>query len=519
MCGVQPEKSFVLREYLRVSQDRSGRGKSPDEQHQDNREVAKRRGWTLHPQPYRDDDRSASRYARRDREGFKQLTDDLEEGHFDADVLALWESSRGSRRVGEWVNLIELCEERGVRIWVTSDGKLYDPSDPRDRRSLLEDAVDAEYESAKTRKRVLRSTSARARAGLPHGATLYGYKRIYDPETRVLMEIVEHPEQAPIVKEAVQRVINGEPYYQIAKSYNDRGIPPRRPKQRKHRERIGWTGAVIREMVSNPAYRGLRVHRGEILPLQEGVEVAWPRLISDDDWKMLAPRIAKNAAVNAATGSRRADPYRAVHLLSGIARCGVCGYPVMTGLQYTGYKKPGDKYSDRPTYPTYVCRGQAGARGSHVTMRESHMDAVVEEVTLARLERPDILARLGAADDGIDEKRQALLDEIEGHRNWLAEVQQRAEQERNLDLLFGQQAIVEPKIREAQRQLESLVETDPLVLDLAQDDQRRERWGQLSLPDKRRVISSLMTPVLHKITPDWRGKKGINRERIEFIWK
>lgn len=33
---------------------------------------------------------------------------DLEDGSFDADVLGIWESSRGSRRTGEWIDLIEL---------------------------------------------------------------------------------------------------------------------------------------------------------------------------------------------------------------------------------------------------------------------------------------------------------------------------------------------------------------------------------------------------------------------------
>lgn len=40
----------------------------------------------------------------------------------------IWESGRGIRRVGDWT---------------------YDPANSRDRRSLLEDAVDGEYEPAK----------------------------------------------------------------------------------------------------------------------------------------------------------------------------------------------------------------------------------------------------------------------------------------------------------------------------------------------------------------------------------
>ena len=116
----------------------------------------------MHPRPYRDDNRSASRYARRDREAFAQLITDLEHNTFDADILVIWESSRGSRRTGEWVNLIELCEMRKVRIFVTTHARDYDPTNARDRRSMLEDAVDSEYESAKTSERLRRSTRAAA---------------------------------------------------------------------------------------------------------------------------------------------------------------------------------------------------------------------------------------------------------------------------------------------------------------------------------------------------------------------
>ena len=148
-------KSLLIREYLRVSKDRSSRGKSPDQQHDENVAALMNRGWDIHPEPYRDNDRSASRYSKQAREGFAKLMSDLEEDAFGAGALGLWESSRGSRRTGEWVDLIELCEERGIRIWVTTHGRLYDPANARDRRTLLEDAVDSEYESAKTSKRLL----------------------------------------------------------------------------------------------------------------------------------------------------------------------------------------------------------------------------------------------------------------------------------------------------------------------------------------------------------------------------
>jgi DNA invertase Pin-like site-specific DNA recombinase len=71
--------------------------------------------------------------------------------------------------VGEWVELIEECERNAILIRVTTHGRYYDPRNPRDRRSLLEDAVDSEYESSKVSIRAKRAAAAGALEGWPHG--------------------------------------------------------------------------------------------------------------------------------------------------------------------------------------------------------------------------------------------------------------------------------------------------------------------------------------------------------------
>ncbi|NGO80573.1 recombinase family protein [Streptomyces sp. YC504] len=78
------------------------------------------------------------------------------------------------------MTLIELCEERGVKVYVATHGRAYDPADPRDRRSLLEDALDSEHESAKISARTLRGLDANVRDGKPHGICPFGYDREYE---------------------------------------------------------------------------------------------------------------------------------------------------------------------------------------------------------------------------------------------------------------------------------------------------------------------------------------------------
>jgi hypothetical protein len=63
------------------------------------------------------------------------------------------------------VTLIELCEARTKFIWVQTQThrRLYDPSNYRDRKTLLEDAIKNEADSAETSGRVTRTFSHTAR--------------------------------------------------------------------------------------------------------------------------------------------------------------------------------------------------------------------------------------------------------------------------------------------------------------------------------------------------------------------
>ena len=54
-------------------------------------------------------------------------------------------------------------------IHVTSHDRTHDPGQWRDRKTLLEDGIDAEGESEKTSQRVQRDVRARAASGKPHG--------------------------------------------------------------------------------------------------------------------------------------------------------------------------------------------------------------------------------------------------------------------------------------------------------------------------------------------------------------
>ena len=110
--------------------------------------------------------------------------------------------------------------------------------------------------------------------------------------------------------------------------------------------------------------RTYKVRRGqdEIVPLPEGVA---PPLVSAALWDDAQRRLATNRA---RSRRRAADPDSAL-LRGGLARCALCGYPMMT-----------DNRGGPPQVPRYRCRHGLRTRGlgcqAH-TILVAALDAVV----------------------------------------------------------------------------------------------------------------------------------------------
>ena len=177
----------------------------------------------------------------------------------------------------------------------------------------------------------------------------------------------------------------------------------------------------------------------------------------------------------------------------------------------------------RPRYYAYNCIGTPGRPGFHVSMREEHLDLLVTELVLARLERPDFLATLGGQDEEADAERRSIVDEIRGHEQWLEQVAMEAERRRDLRMLTEQRDLVEPKIEAAQKRLESLAGADPLIVELVRSRQIRETWAEWTdkgdIVRQRHVIRELIVPQVHRVPPEAVGKRGLNPERVTFDWR
>lgn len=491
---------MMAREYLRVSKDRAKQGKSPAQQHDENARAVAGHGWTLHPAPYQDVDKGASRHSRVKRDGYARLVEDIRGGRFEADVLVLWESSRGSRRVSEWAALIDLCTDAGIRVYVTTHDRLYDPKRGRDRRSLHEDATDAEYETDKSSERILRAVKANAEEGRPHGKNLYGYMRTYEqgPSGPQLAAVVPDPVTAPVVREVAARALRGETYYAIARDLNVRGVPTRRAARLDYNSSRGWTGSMLKQMLSRPAYAGLREHNGEIVG-----KAVWPALIPQEDWTRLQVKRAV------------APPAREVkHLLVGLAECAGCGGRLRGGRQSAGRGADGEPRR----YPTYICAGYASPQPGtrHVSIKEEHLDLLASEAVIARLSQPDFLTSARSVDEEVDAERERLSKAVEDDKAYLDGVRQKAADVGMFDLVIDQERRVRPRIEENERRLRALSGHSEEVLTLASEEDVRGAWERMPVARQRDVVRALMVPVVKP--PAKRGQKGLQPDRVEVRW-
>ncbi|WP_406691472.1 recombinase family protein [Saccharopolyspora sp. ID03-671] len=468
------------REYLRVSYDRSGRARSNTEQHTDNAADAARQGWVL-GRRYEDTSISASRYSKKAREGYDELIADLQGKRFDADVLIIWESSRGSRRVGEWVLLCDLLEEQGVLVRVTTHGRTYDPSNPRDRRSLLEDAVDSEYESGKMSGRIARSAKAAAYEGKPPSRSAFGHPRRHWVETPLGKERHAVPnEQIEAERAAVQRLYEGlfagRTLGRMAHELNEEGFRTARGNT--------WTRTSVRSVLRNPRNAGVRFYKGERLD----IATQWDPIVSEETWQAATQLLAD-------PGRRTQDGTARRWIGGNLFVCGQCGARV------------------KSDYMPNRVRGYRCRLTGHNSRRADKVDAYVLTTVAARLRRDDIIELLAGQEN---KQRAAEL------RTTAAGLRQRLD---GLGVDYAQGLLTAGQVQTATQALTSRLNAindelarlgrDELAY-LSGTDDPGQRFLDSDLDLKRGTIDALCTVTL---LPNKRGPWATMEESVQIDWK
>lgn len=455
--------------YTRVSQDRAG-GRSPAEQEAEARQVCEREGWEV--AEVITDSVGASRHSKGSRQGWQRACGLVRDGA--VDVLVTWEASRAQRDLAAYSQLRDLCSASSVR-WSYS-GRTYDLADGEDRFRTGLDALLAEREADEIAKRVQRAIRSNAMAGRPHGRRLFGYRRVYDAATGALVRQEPEPVETLVVEGIFDSYLAGEGIRTIAAALNEAGVTTSTG--------AAWNDSQVRRVLVNPAYAARRVHRGEVVG-----EADWPALVDAARFDRVQARLAAQRGA----GTRQT---RTARLLTGVARCGVCG-----GRMSVAH--------DRKARDMYQCR-----TGFCVARDRVKLDEFVTAVLLARLALPDAVSALAGSspDPGADHARQrvgelrAQLDSAvdqftAGHlsASTLAKVEQR---------IAPMLAAAQAASRHASRP----------SLDLAIPSADLPRWWAALAPEVRReVVGVLLDAVI--VLPTKRGTRRFDPDAVAIEWR
>ncbi|KUN03943.1 hypothetical protein AQI95_21120 [Streptomyces yokosukanensis] len=486
--------------YARISEDPRDKRRGVKRQLEDLRRFAADNNWEVGGE-YVENDVSA--HSGEERPEYDRLMADVLAAATQPGtrvILAGYHPSRVWRRRVERAQAIE--DLRSARCFVAFEsGGFFNMTKASDRSQLANLGESDTAESEVKSERVARAALERAQEGRSNGQVAYGWRRQYEYDDRGQVSgfhDIEHPEQAPVVREIVTRLLSGDTLIGITTDLNKRGIAsPGAGQNRKHRT-LGqnedgslWNKTSVKKVALRPANAGIRVHRGVEYP------AAWPALVSPEQHARVKELFATRAESREKPGQRR-------YLLSWgeIATCGVCCGHLRVAMR--GNAKRGARK------PTYCCASNAGCVGRNMEALDRFVETIVVGVLsdpgASDVFQPDESAALAALEraEGLRARQTAAADDFaEGHitREQLRRITQK---------LKGQ-------IDEAMAEARRLQPVDMSALDGLIGPQAGEKWKRLEVTQKRRVLEAIRMRI--KIFPAARKGPGFDDSTIEVTWK
>lgn len=456
--------------YLRISQDRTGEEAGVSRQREDCVQRCADRGWPVHSVES-DNDQSASTARRRP--GFDRVLSAIESGQ--VGVVVAWSLDRLQRNRRDEARLYEACQAHGVMLSLVKGADLeFGNAAGRFVADSLGSVARLEVQMKSERQQRANEQAAKAgrRVG---GRRAFGYEpdgmRVRDGE-------------AVAVRDGYSAVLAGVALGEVARAWNAKG----------HVTGQGnaWTRDTVRGVLLNPRYAGLRGYGPTPAKGRRKIEVVgravWPGVVGEDTWR---------AAVAVLTDPSRArPPMSARALLTGLARCGLCGATVHGGGAAKGQGK------------VYRCREHA-----HLARSAEPVEEYVAAVVVERLSRPD------AADLLVDSSKPdvaALRDDATALRARMD----------SLAVEFADGELTASQLRAASERLRSrLAAVEAEMADagradvlgpLVTADDVRAGWDGLSVARRRAVIDALMAVTVY---PPGRGTRTFRPETVQINWR
>lgn len=456
--------------YARISSDPDGDRLGVNRQIEDCRRIAEQRGWPI-ADTYVDDDISA--WSGKHRPEYRRMLDDMRAGTVDA--IVVWHLDRLHRHPRELEEFFEVCDAAGVRSMasVTGDTDLA-THDGRFLARIL--GAVARKESDDKSRRIIRKHEEMARAGrlVRNSTRPYGYR----DDFRTL-----DPTEAAAIREAVARVLAGDSLNGLANDWNARGLRGVTGRE--------WSTQVMRRMLLSARIAGLRSYKGEI--------------VATGDWEPIITPEQHDRIVHTLTAATRATPRTARNYLvsSGLARCGICGSPLVG--------RPSEKGVRR-----YVCAKGPGKPGCGKTAIVAEpVEAFLVEAVLYRLDTPELAAAL----DGVTPPDDT------GDRANLAADQSQLEE---LATAYGDRLVtfaeylaarkpIEARIEASKRSLARLTKTEAITPYVGKATELRATWADLPLTRQRAIVASVLDRVVIRAAIP--GRNRFDPGRLDPVWR
>jgi site-specific DNA recombinase len=458
---------------------------------------AQRRGWRVVAR-FKDDGYSAFKEIKRD--DFVRLIEAIERDEID--VVIIRDVDRLTRNPPDWSRFEKAAEHR-VLLSAYSGGDL-DLSTPEGAYYGGMETLRAKRESAVKSVRVREGHDRIVREGKSSGGgpRWFGYTRIYaNPEEtskrkRVILREEINEVEAKALRDAAERVLNGETVGSIIREWTQRGIKPARAAK--------WEESSLVKTLKSPHVAGLREWQGQTYPAR------WPAILDEDTHERLVKLFADP--------SRRAHVVgRKQHLLSGIARCGKCGGPLYPYGASTGKSA------------TYRCvTGPADKGCGGISVGAELLDEYVTGAVLDALESPRVQQAVHAGQDTSAPRRAELLEEIrkaqekraEARWDWAEDTIDKA------DWLDIKQR-TEARIGKARKEYDKLTGSAAVFGDIPASDMVRDAWKDWNTDRRRAAVKAVLNRVI--VSPHVGRKGGPNltpelklqflRDRTEFDWR
>jgi site-specific DNA recombinase len=454
--------------YCRISRDRIGAGLGVERQEADCRALALRLGFLV-VLVLVDNDISA--YSGKPRPAYKRLLDLIARGEVDA-VLA-WHTDRLHRSPAELEEYIKVCKAHDVPTHTATAGELDLATASGQMVARIVGAVarhEVDHQVERQQAAKLQAAVAGKWAG---GRRPFGF----DADG-----ITVRPDEARVVAESTDAILNGASLRATAAGLNDKGVLTSTGKP--------WAAGELKKVLVRARNAGLREHRGAVVGPAE-----WPAIVPEEKWRAVVSMLADPGRRNTFTTVRR-------WLLSNIAVCAVCGDNLRVTLAGTSSTR------------SYTCTAR-----KHVVRIASELEDYISAVVIERLSRPDAIDLLQPARPEVDVR--ALQAEAAALRRRLDDLADDLDiDERTLarrtQKLKERQAEVEQEMADAGRG--SVFEGVVGAEDVA------KRWRGLHLDRRRAIVDTLMWIVVYRTKKGrpkgWKpGESYFDPKGVKILWK